>query len=68
MQTMKTRQVRVIKQNNPLEGREFQERHEKSLIALLVPQHIEYAMRVVEEAKRRSDILVPVGENFRMTR
>lgn len=64
---MKTK-VRIIKQNNPLERENYQERHEKSLIDILVPQHIEYAIRVVEEAKRRSDVLVSTAENFRMTR
>lgn len=70
METMKTRQVRIIKQANPLDqGREdYVSDHEKSLIALLVPRHIEYTAKVIDTAKRRSDVLVPVGEKFRLTR
>lgn len=51
---MSTRKVRVIKQNNPLENeRDYVRDHEKSLIALLVPEHIEYTLQVVEKAARR---------------
>jgi len=63
------RKPRVIKQNNPLEPeRDYIDRHEKSLIALLVPKHIDYARRLVKEAERQADVLVPVGENLRLVR
>lgn len=60
---MSTRKVRVIKQNNPLENeRDYVRDHEKSLIALLVPEHIEYTLQVVEKAARRK--VSPESENL----
>jgi hypothetical protein len=49
------RPVRVIKQNDPLNdgGQDYVRRHEQSLIALLVPRHIEYTRRELEKAARR---------------
>lgn len=62
------RKVRVIKQNDPLvdKDEEYVDRHEKSLIALLVPRHIDYTRRLVKEAERQGDVLVAVAEGFRL--
>jgi hypothetical protein len=61
--------VRVVKRNDPLNEREaYRERHEKSLIDILVPQHIEYAARVMEEAKRRMELVSSAGENLRLVK
>ena len=66
---MQGRKPRIIKQNAPLDNdREYVDRHEKSLIALLVPKHIDYARRLVKEAERQRDVLVVVAEGFRVTR
>lgn len=65
---MSVRKVRVIKQNNPLENeRDYVRDHEKSLIALLVPEHIEYTQRVLEKVTRQRESTVPIVENFRLT-
>ena len=51
---MSTRKPRIIKQSNPLENeRDYVRDHEKSLIALLVPEHIEYTQRVLEKVVRQ---------------
>lgn len=64
MDYMQTRKARVIKQNDPLNNRDGNHDyvcdHEKSLINLLVPRHVEYTQRVLEKAVRRSG--VPVQE------
>lgn len=64
---MQTRKVRVIKQTDPLNNeRDYKRDHEKSLIALLVPEHVEFTRQVLEKVTRR-DTTVPVVENFSLT-
>lgn len=65
---MQTRKVKIIQRGGLDDEKDrYIESHELSLLSLLVAKHPDRARVFLEKAERRTEVVVQITENFRLT-